>query len=225
MYKKILIIIILFQLTLFMSGYGCDTYVYYEIDEIYVLEQELDGFEYIDINYTNDLYMITLEDNQIHYFESLDDLKQINNYFFDNYDDTFFLTHNLVIITVKDERGNSFEKASGIDEELYFNRKINIYEDPTIKDTELTNFTIILEVKKEYKSFPIIMANEKEMHYIHNHNWLKFVIEPTCQLPGYTLYKCACGKSNKDDYKTVVDCKYENGKCIWCGKEEIIVNE
>lgn len=228
MYKKILSLIILFQLTLFMSGYGCGKYVFYKIDEIYVLEQELDGFEYIDLNETNDLYMVALENNQIYYFESLDDLKQINNYFFDNYDDNFFLTHNLVIITVKDERGNSFEQGpENYEEILLFYRRIHIYEDPTLKDTELTYFTIVLEVKKEYRNFSIEMINSKINHPIntHNHEWFKFVFEPTCQLTGYTLYTCYCGKSYKDDYKTAVDCKYENGKCIWCGKEEIILND
>ncbi|MDE6585127.1 MAG: leucine-rich repeat domain-containing protein [Clostridia bacterium] len=55
----------------------------------------------------------------------------------------------------------------------------------------------------------------------HEHSYVQTVIEPTCQDKGYTLYKCECSEEYKDNYTEVVDHNYKDGKCIWCGSENL----
>ncbi|MDE6585074.1 MAG: leucine-rich repeat domain-containing protein [Clostridia bacterium] len=55
----------------------------------------------------------------------------------------------------------------------------------------------------------------------HEHRYVETVVEPTCQDKGYVLYKCECGEDYKDNYTEVVAHSYKDGKCIWCGSENL----
>ena len=53
------------------------------------------------------------------------------------------------------------------------------------------------------------------------HNYEPTVTEPTCTEEGCTTFTCSlCGHSYVDCHVGVVDHRYENGQCIWCGKQE-----
>ncbi|MCM1350393.1 MAG: leucine-rich repeat protein [Prevotella sp.] len=54
----------------------------------------------------------------------------------------------------------------------------------------------------------------------HKHDYKLSVVEATCTEQGYTLHTCSCGESYKDNYTEKVDHHYQNGSCIYCGKEE-----
>ncbi|MCM1514683.1 MAG: leucine-rich repeat protein, partial [Anaeroplasma bactoclasticum] len=54
----------------------------------------------------------------------------------------------------------------------------------------------------------------------HTHSYTSSVIAPSCTEEGYTLYTCSCGDTYKDNYTEKVDHHYQNGSCIYCGKEE-----
>lgn len=58
-----------------------------------------------------------------------------------------------------------------------------------------------------------------------DHSYTSVVTEPTCEDQGYTTYTCAkCGESYVADYTDPVDHSYVDGKCIWCGKEEVVAS-
>ena len=71
---------------------------------------------------------------------------------------------------------------------------------------------------------------------VHTHSYSSSVVAATCTTKGYTLHKCSCGDSYKDNYTDYADHKYGNWsttkaatcaaegqrtrKCSVCGKEE-----
>lgn len=55
------------------------------------------------------------------------------------------------------------------------------------------------------------------------HVWNKTgkVVTPTCKSRGYTLYTCKVNSrhTKKSNYTATVPHRYENGVCVWCGKD------
>ena len=157
---------------------------------------------------------------KINYFNEIKDLAILNNDMFAKYDKTYFKEHSLIIITLKDNKDNVYNESGIKNGTIAIDRQV-------IKDSEITNWTLILEIEDkipDIENFIVSFNNsKKQIEYIHNYQ--ETVIEPTCQEQGYTNHKCECGEEYKDDFTETVECEYKDGYCIWCEKDGYITLE
>lgn len=153
------------------------------------------------------------EEAKLYYYDNVNDLAKLKNSLFGEYDKLYFNENSLIIITIIDNEKNEYVI------ERIKNANVAIYKD-MINDGELINWTLILEVNgkiKDPQNYYVTFIDRRG----HSHAYIKSIIKPTCQEQGYTLYNCECGEKYQNGYVAIVECKYENGKCVWCENTEL----
>ena len=76
---------------------------------------------------------------KLNYFDEIKDLGILDNDMFAKYDKTYFKEHSLIIITLKDNKDNVFNERGIKNGTIAIDRQLS-------KDSELTNWTLILEI-------------------------------------------------------------------------------
>jgi len=179
---------------------GCDrgyTVTYFE-----ALDLSIDGLSYN-------------EDPTINYFGSLDELKKLNCDAFEKYNDEFFKNNSLVLVSFKDYEKNAYASPS------IFNGSMGFYRYVAI-EKEMIDRILLLEIMGKASDIEgyYFHFNDEILQTEHVHNYVYTIVEPTCLSEGYKLYECICKDTYKDEYTEKVECKYENGECIWCKSKE-----
>lgn len=195
MYKKYFIITIIMVIIIPLLT-GCT--VGYCINNFQALKLTIDELDYN-------------EDAKLYYYDNVKDLEKLNNDIFTKYDSFYFKDNSLLVITLIDNNLNVYVEEKIKNGTISINREI-------VLDSELINWTLLLEINDKIPDIEnfIVYFNDYEQPFGHNHIYQESIIEATCEEQGYTQYQCECGESYKDNYTEVVECKYENGKCIWC---------
>lgn len=194
--KKFLFVTCL--LLMLLTFIGC-TYIY-EVDDFKAINQKIDDFEY---NIEGKLY----------YFDNEDEVTKLNEVF-SKYDKTYFTERSLIVVTVMSSMNTEYSMNK------IKNHTVSIFKNPT-EDLDITEWTLIIEVKKKIKE-PQYLSLAFLDRPTHVHSFTDEIVPPTCIEEGYTLHKCDCGYAYKDKFVEKSECKYENGVCIWCGKEQLI---
>lgn len=194
--KKFLFVTCL--LLMLLTFTGC-TYIY-EVGDFKAINQKIDDFEY---NIEGKLY----------YFDNEDEVTKLNEVF-SKYDKTYFTERSLIVVTVMSSMNTEYSMNK------IKNHTVSIFKNPT-EDLDITEWTLIIEVKKKIKE-PQYLSLAFLDRPTHVHSFTDEIVPPTCIEEGYTLHKCDCGYAYKDKFVEKSECKYENGVCIWCGKEQLI---
>ena len=184
----------------------------YKINNFEALKYKIDGLEYD-------------EEAKINYFESSEDFEKIfyTDYdsslsysYFSKYDESYFKNNSLILISVKDYKENEyFAKSNGIKNgTISINRFCN-------NESELVNWTLVLEIEDKIPDINHYIVSFQNLYngINHTHNIEEYTIPSTCKEKGYTVHVCSCGYEYKDNFTDILECKYENDRCIWCNKE------
>lgn len=171
-------------------------------------------YEYLEVDLSSKSILFTQDCGYLHYFNNVEDLQKLGRAYFDKYDETFFEENSLILLTIKDSPlYREYYISYSIDNVIIINRRLT-------EETEYKNYTVIIEVDKEYENFPVILKiNTSKYHKTHTFKEYVIVV-PTCLYKGYKVTKCECGESLGETILDEVECKYENGRCIWCGGKE-----
>lgn len=193
--KRITCIIIILALSILFSG--CT--IGYNVNSFQSLNLTIKGLEYS-------------KNPRIYYYDEKNQLDGLSDGVFSKYGKEYFKEDSLIIITIVDEEEISYSLAN------IKNSRIAIYREK-ISEGNSINWTLIIDVDgkiKDVSNLYVSFTNKSS----HIHSYVKKVINPTCQEQGYIQYQCDCGDNYEDDYTNPVECKYENGKCVWCENEE-----
>jgi len=193
-FKSLLIIAILFIIT------GCDknhTVTYFEVLDITINELSYD------------------DTPKIYYFGSLEELNKLNTQIFQKYNDEYFETKSLALITLKDYEQNTYNSPYIFNGSIGFTRNV-------VSDDKTIDRILLLEIKEKANDLEkyTIIFNDETLQTKHVCSFVYTIVEPTCFSDGYTRCECICGYSPKKDFIEYVECQFENGECKWCKFKE-----
>lgn len=98
---------------------------------------EINKFETLQLTIGNLEYS---EQAKIYYFDEIMDLGILDNDMFSKYDKTYFKKHSLIIITLVDNKDNSYKENGIKNGKIAINRQVE-------KESELVNWLFILEIE------------------------------------------------------------------------------
>lgn len=196
--KKVFNLLSIFLLCFIISS--CTTG--YGVKHFDAMNKKIDSLEYT-------------KDAKLNYYDDFSKLTQLNNDVFNKYDKIYFKESSLILITLEDNEDIEYTLEGIKNGVIAINRNVNI-------ESQMTNWTLLLEVDGKIPDINnfYIHFNTQEKQVGHTHNYQATIITPTCLKQGYTEYVCDCKESYKDNYTDIVECEYENNKCIWCGHEK-----
>ena len=180
----------------------CSCTTGYGVKHFDAMNKKIDSLEYT-------------KDAKLNYYDDFSKLTQLNNDVFNKYDKIYFKESSLILITLEDNEDIEYTLEGIENGVIAINRNVNI-------ESQMTNWTLLLEVDGKIPDINnfYIHFNTQEKQVGHTHNYQATIITPTCLEQGYTEYVCDCKESYKDNYTDIVECEYENNKCIWCGHEK-----
>lgn len=200
------------QYIIFINKYANSSDVFAE--NIRVLTATMNEFNYSEIDLTTNYVLFPADSDYLYRYDSVEDVQKIGRAYFNKYDDAFFEQYSLILLPIIDSPfDNVYRTSYSIDDLIVIQRRIS-------EEVEYKNVVLVIEVNKEYKDFPVeLLIDTSKYHKVHNFKEV-IVKEPTCLYKGYKVTKCECGESLGETILDEVECKYENGRCIWCGGKE-----